>query len=340
MRFFSGLQLLFALAAVGLLGTGAADGQTVTKAKPVTLGWEASPDAGVAGYAVYYGPVSSGDLIRIATGLNLTCRLTNLNVGVTYRIFAVSHNALGLESPPSNEVYYTPTTPAVPQARLQVARLPDGNMRLNYPAPASGPYAIQFAPTPDARNWQTLTNVSLGAAGELVFTDATAAKVPQRFYRVAHSAQPVVVGTQVARQPNGAMKLAGLTAPEAYVQIQFTPVLGTAWTPLGNVFADAEGRFAFTDVTASTTGNRFYRMVILPPPPLTHMTITRLANGYMKLTGTAPAGAVCRVLHAPQLNSSNWPVLATVTANAEGKLEYVDATAPQAGSRFYRFFLP
>jgi hypothetical protein len=322
------------------MGPQLATGQPVTNAAPVTLGWDPSPDPGVQGYAVYYGPMTTGNLTRIPTGTNLICRLTNLIVGTTYRIYAVSYSALGVESLPSNEVFYKPTVPALPVPRLQITRLSSGNMRLQYPAPAAGNYAVQFAMTPDAPHWQTLTNVALGAATEIAVTDLTARKVKQRFYRIAHSAQPAVVGTQVAREANGAMKLSGLAAPEAYVQVQFTSVLGAAWTPLGNVFADVEGRFAYTDNTASTTGNRFYRFVVLPPPPLTHMTITRFANGHMKLTGTAPAGAVCRVLYAPQLNSANWPVLATVTANTEGQLEYVDTTAPQAGSRFYRFFLP
>jgi hypothetical protein len=340
MRLNLWIQILVLLAGAWLMGPPLAAGQPVTNAAPVTLGWDPSPDPGVQGYAIYYGPMVTGNLTRIPTGTNLICRLTNLIVGTTYRIYAVSYSALGVESLPSNEVFYKPTVPAVPVPRLQITRRSDGNMRLQYPAPAAGNFTVQFAASPDAKQWQTLTNITLGTAAEIVITDSTARKVPQRFYRIAHSAQPAVVGTQVARESNGAMKLSGLVAPEACVQVQFTPALGTPWTPLGNVFADAEGRFAYTDHTASTTGNRFYRFVVLPTPPLTHMTITRLANGHMKLTGTAPAGAVCRVLHAPQVNSANWPVLATVTANSEGQLEYVDTTAPQVGSRFYRFFLP
>lgn len=340
MRLLLWIRFLVLLAGIWLLGPQPGAGQSVTNAAPITLGWDASPDPGVQGYAVYFGAMPNGNLIRIPTGTNLTCRLTNLIVGTTYRIYAVSYSSLGVESLPSNEVFYKPTVPALPVPRLQITRLSDGNMRLQYPAPAAGSYAVQFAATPDAALWQTLTNVTAGTAAEIAVTDLTARRVKQRFYRIAHSAQPAVVGMQVARESNGAMKLSGLVAPEAYVQVQFASMLGAPWTPLGNVFADAEGRFTYTDHTASTTGNRFYRFVVLPTPPLTHMTITRLANGHMKLTGTAPAGAVCRVLHAPQLNATNWPVLATVTANAEGQLEYVDPTAPQAGSRFYRFFLP
>jgi hypothetical protein len=340
MRLLLWIRILVLLLGVWLMEPLPVAGQAVTNAAPITLGWDPSSDPGVQGYAVYYGPTTAGNLTRIPTGTNLFCRLTNLVVGTTYRIYAVSYSALGVESLPSNEVLYKPTVPALPVPRLQITQLSNRNMRLQYPAPAAGSYAVQFAATPDAPQWQTLTNVVIGAATEIAVTDLTARKVSQRFYRIAHSAQPLVVGTQVTRESNGAMKLSGLVAPEAYVQVQFTPVLGTPWTPLGNVFADAEGRFAYTDHTASTTGNRFYRFVVLPPPPLAHMTITRLANGHMKLTGTAPAGAVCRVLYASQLNSTNWPVLATITANPEGQLEYVDTTAAQTSSRFYRFFLP
>jgi hypothetical protein len=328
--------MVLLLAAVGALVFPLA-AQNGSLAMPVTLGWNASADPAVRGYAVYVGPVATGNFNRFNVGTNLTCRLTNLIVGVTYRVYAVSYNAQGLESAPSNEVLYQPSVAVVPTGRLELARLPDGNMRLNYPAPAAGAYAVQFAATLNAPRWQTLSNVTLTAAGALTLTDASARKVPQRFYRIAHSAQPAVVGTQVTRESSGAINLSGLTAPEAYVQVQFTPVLGTAWTPLGNVVADAAGQFAYTDHTASTTGNRFYRLVLVSPATL---TITRLSNGQMKLTGTAPAGAVCQVLHAPQLNATNWPVLGTVTANTAGQWEYVDTTAPQPPSRFYRLQLP
>jgi hypothetical protein len=340
MRLYLWIRILVLLAGAWLMGPLLVAGQPVTNAAPITLGWDPSADPGVQGYAVYYGPMTTGNLTRIPTGTNLICRLTNLMVGTTYRIYAVSYSALGVESLPSNEVFYKPTVPAVPVPRLQITRLANGNMRLQYPAPAAGNYAVQFAATPDAPQWQTLTNVALGAAAEIAVTDVTARKVKQRFYRIAHSAQPLVVALSVARQSTGHAKLTALAPPEAYVQIQFTAQLGGSWIPLTQVFADAEGRVAYTDTAAPPTGNRYYRMVVLPTPPLTHMTITRLANGHMKLTGTAPAGAVCRVLYAPQMNSANWPVLATVTANAEGQLEYIDSTASQAGSRFYRFFLP
>jgi hypothetical protein len=340
MRLFLWIRILVLLLGAWLMGPLPVAGQPATNAAPITLGWDPSSDPGVQGYAVYYGPTTSGNLTRIPTGTNLFCRLTNLVVGTTYRIYAVSYSAFGVESLPSNEVLYKPTVPALPVPRLQITQLSNRSMRLQYPAPAAGNYAVQFAATPDAPLWQTLTNVVIGAAAEIAVTDLTARKVSQRFYRIAHSAQPLVVGLSVALQATGHMKLGALTPPEAYVQIQFAAQLGGSWTPLAQVFADAEGRVTYTDTAAPSTGNRYYRMVVLPPPPLTHMTITRLANGHMKLTGTAPAGAVCRVLSASQLNSTNWPVLATVTANAAGELEYVDTTAAQASSRFYRFFLP
>jgi Fibronectin type III domain len=84
---------------------------TVPGGSSVTLAWDASPDASVVGYRVYYGldiPTNS-----IMVGTNLSTTVPNLLAGATYTFAATAVDGLGIESLPSNQVLYTVLGPAV-----------------------------------------------------------------------------------------------------------------------------------------------------------------------------------------------------------------------------------
>lgn len=87
-----------------------------TNRASVTLAWNASPDASVTGYNIYIGNVSGGYTNSYPTGNVLTYTVSNLMPTVTYYFAATARNAVGLESPFSNEVSYTP--PAITNAPL------------------------------------------------------------------------------------------------------------------------------------------------------------------------------------------------------------------------------
>lgn len=76
----------------------------------VTLEWDPSPDAWVAGYAIHYGTASSNYTVRVDVGNATTCTITNLTPGATYYFVATAYTADGQESLPSNEVSYTVPT--------------------------------------------------------------------------------------------------------------------------------------------------------------------------------------------------------------------------------------
>lgn len=99
-------------------------------AKGVTLEWDPSPDAWVAGYAIHHGTASSNYTVRVDVGTNLTATITNLTAGTTYYFIATAYTADGQESLPSNEVAYT-----VPYPRPE----PPGTLRI--------PAEVQFSAT-------------------------------------------------------------------------------------------------------------------------------------------------------------------------------------------------
>jgi len=89
----------------------------------VTLAWDASPDASVTGYRIYYGPVSGGYTNSINVGPPLTMTMTNLTRGSTYFFAATAYDGSGLESAFSNEVAYTPPLTSRPGV-VESVRIP------------------------------------------------------------------------------------------------------------------------------------------------------------------------------------------------------------------------
>ncbi len=235
-------------------------------AAPIGLGWNASADSAVTGYAVYYGSVSQPALTRLNAGTNLSCRISNLVVGVTYQIYAVSYNWQGVESRPSNELLFTPVGLPNPAPAtgplLQISRQANGRMRLSSQVTPGTICGIQFASTPNPSTWQTLTNVTANTAGEVVALDMSASQVPQRFYRLALSPQPLLGAMTITRQPDGNMVLRGTAPPNTTCRVLYaTTPNPTSWLTRATVVADAEGRITYLDTTAKNASSRFYRMV-------------------------------------------------------------------------------
>ena len=98
----------------------------IASAASVTLAWDASPDASVTGYRIYYGP-ASGAYTNSATVGNVTnATLTNLKAGAIYYFAATAYDGAGLESAFSNETSYTPplqTLPTVTGFRSVIASI-------------------------------------------------------------------------------------------------------------------------------------------------------------------------------------------------------------------------
>lgn len=76
----------------------------------VRMAWDAANDPSVIGYAIYCRITNSAVVNRADAGTALSARITGLAEGATYLFWAVSYNASGTESVPSNPVYYTVPT--------------------------------------------------------------------------------------------------------------------------------------------------------------------------------------------------------------------------------------
>src|SRR5688572_33479628 len=78
-----------------------------------TLEWDPNPEATIAGYNVYIGSSSRNYSRVIDVGLQTSIPLTNLTQGITSFFAVTAYDTERLESPFSDEVFYTPPVDGV-----------------------------------------------------------------------------------------------------------------------------------------------------------------------------------------------------------------------------------
>jgi hypothetical protein len=176
-------------------------GVTLPVSYSVTLAWNPSISTNVVGYNVYYG-LANGvySSVKSVTGTNAT--ITGLAAGTTYYFAATAVDALGVESPFSNETSYTTGVPTVRLRPVRVVAVSPASyitgvptVRLR-PSPA-GQYILtvsgligqtyEIEATQDLLAWTAIGTVTLDASGSSDFTDTNAASFSQRFYRTRES---------------------------------------------------------------------------------------------------------------------------------------------------------
>jgi len=110
----------------------------VAAAAAVTLEWDPSPDAWVAGYRLYASTNSATQhqltnaLVKVNCGTNTSCTISNLTGGRDYYFVATAYTADGQESLPSNEVIY----------------------RVPFPPPVLRTVYVEWTGVLGATNWQ------------------------------------------------------------------------------------------------------------------------------------------------------------------------------------------
>jgi hypothetical protein len=229
-------------------------------AMPITFAWNPASDPAVRGYALYHGPTNQPATNRVDAGTSNSTTLQGLRANTGYRFYAVSYNAAGVESIPSNELQLV--VPAL--SRLQLARQADGSMRLSGKAAPGTVCTVQFTPSLNPAAWQALAQATADQLGNVIAIDATASQAPSRFYRVTLGAPPPLLGAMgIQRQSSGNVLLSGTAPPGATCRVQYSSSLdANDWQTLAYLTADSEGNLAALDYTARFANRRFYRMVL------------------------------------------------------------------------------
>lgn len=168
------------------------------KSAPVTLAWNPAEDPTVKGYGIYYGLANLPATNHVDAGTNLTVTLFNLLADTSYRIYAVSYNAAGDESVPSNELLLTPQV----LSPVRIARLVDGEVRLTLRAAPGSVCQVEYADTPDDGTWQVFGLAVADAMGEVAVIDPALPQPSSRFYRVARLGNPTIESPKLASPGN------------------------------------------------------------------------------------------------------------------------------------------
>ena len=161
-----------------ILNPNPAVGVTLSDSSSVTLAWNASTSGGTTGYRVYYGTTSGNYTNSAATGDVTADTISGLVIGVTYFFAVTTYDALGLESPYSNEISY-----AVPGLLpdLDIRMLSSSLVVLTVTGQIGHIYTILAGQ--DLMTWTVIGSATIGGQGSSEFIDTNAASFTQRYYR-------------------------------------------------------------------------------------------------------------------------------------------------------------
>jgi hypothetical protein len=156
----------------------AALGVTLPPSYSVTLAWDGSTSAGIAGYRVYYGTTTGIYTNSVTAGNVTTNTVTGLAAGVTYFFAVTSYDTNALESPFSSEISYTAPT-GLQTVGINVAS--NRQVMVILTGQIGQTYNIQA--TRDFKTWSVIGTVTIGSSGSVGFIDTNASNYSQRFYR-------------------------------------------------------------------------------------------------------------------------------------------------------------
>ena len=145
----------------------------------MTLAWDASTNASVMGYKIYYGTESGVYDSSVDTGTNTCVTITNLQPGQVYYIAATDYDTNGWESPFSDEFSYL--VPGI--IKLVTSPSRDLPAMLLFPVAPGHWYELQA--TADLILWTTIYQTRLMEENYWVeFMDFESFAEPRRYYRL------------------------------------------------------------------------------------------------------------------------------------------------------------
>ena len=145
------------------------------------LEWEPNPEPNIAGYNVYIGSSSRNYSQVIDVGLETSIPLTNLTRGITAFLAVTAYDADRLESPFSDEVFYTPPVDGITATTLP-CRLAVADGLIWVEVVGLPGQQCRIAASSDLEQWEEVHFVTM-TLGALKLIDVTAAEKPIRFYR-------------------------------------------------------------------------------------------------------------------------------------------------------------
>jgi hypothetical protein len=107
--------------------------------------------------------------------------LNNLLASSNYFFYVVDYDGSGIESPPSDVIYYTPQA----LSPLKLTPLTNGPVSLHFLTATGAICHVEYTSSLNPPQWQTLGGATADAQGKVTLTDPLSGNPPVRFYRTA-----------------------------------------------------------------------------------------------------------------------------------------------------------
>jgi hypothetical protein len=148
---------------------------------------------------------------------------------------------------------------------LKLGLTAEANVLLSANGQSGHAYAVLATGSLATPTWTSLGTIYPDGAGDVIFTDTAASRLPARFYRLQDVtfATPLPPTLQIAQAAGGAMSLTGQGQASLAYNILATQDF-VVWSPIATVTSDTTGAFAFTDFGAFAFPARFYRVEQAP----------------------------------------------------------------------------
>jgi len=150
-------------------------------ARPCKVAWDLCQDYSVSGYCLYYGIINSTTTNRLDVGMTNQVTLNNLYAPSNYFFYVTAYNSSGIEGPPSSVMWYTPQA----LSSLKLTPSADSSMSLHFLTATGAVCHVEYTPTLNPPQWQTLSSATADANGNVTISDPLSGNPPARFYRSA-----------------------------------------------------------------------------------------------------------------------------------------------------------
>lgn len=142
----------------------------------VTLGWNASTGANVAGYYVYQGASSGNYTSKEDVGTNTVVTVSGLQEGQTNYFAVTAYNVAKMESAFSAQISFI--APGI----LQLTKS-SGSFNITFPVAPGHWYEVQASV--DLKSWTTISQTATETSNSWIqFSDPQSSQFSKRFYRL------------------------------------------------------------------------------------------------------------------------------------------------------------
>ena len=330
---------------------------------PVSLAWDPSTGADVAGYLAYFGVTGSGTVQAVDVGTNTTYTFSNLVTEVSYTFHVTAYNSSRVESEPSDAIEYTPTAAVVPvtDTNAPVLVCPPNSV-VTIPAGESSTIVTYVVTATDDVSIPTVTctppSGSTFAAGShtvtCTATDAATNSSTSTF-TIEVNRQPqagaVTLGAMANLPRTASLATFLLSATDedtdtlALLNIGAVSANGGTVAIVGEavVYSPATnyvGADSFTYTVSDGRGGVATGTVSVTVWDKNDSVMNRISRVAATPQGatvyfTGIAGLVYTIERSTDLATSAWTSIGTVTAPTQGLAEFTDTT-PVVGAAFYR----